>query len=366
MGDSLFGGGTGKVNSTTNNATSSNTNQSQSGTSNPSDFQLPYITEGLRRALGTYNNAPSFSPLAYQTMQPGQIGALNDLSNFAKDALPAARGLIGGGEGALYPSLNNAASAGSRVLGNASGDPTQANIDAAGRYANNPYTQGLITAAQTPIERQLKEVALPGLNASGAATGNLDSSRSAMAEAILRRSAGEDESNVASTILGNQYNNGLSLAENARTANQNALLQAMSGFGNLANTGANLIGAGNSMGLSNLGVEPVSTGQIGQQDANAANKTAYDNAMGASQFPWAQLGSFWDIAGHPLGQTSTSSGTGSSSGTNLGQTNGTQTQPGPGLLGGLLGLGTGIGSFFTPTGAFGLGPSLFSRIKSAF
>jgi hypothetical protein len=203
MGDSLFGGGTSKVNSVTNTNTNSNqsSNNSQFGTSNPSDFQLPYITEGLRRALGTFNNAPSYTPLAYQTMQPGQVSALNDLTSFAKDALPASRGLIGGGEGVLYPSLSNAVSAGSRVLGNASGDPTQSNIDAAGRYANNPYTQGLITAAQTPIERQLKEVALPGLNASGAATGNLDSSRSAMAEAILRRSAGEDESNVASTIL---------------------------------------------------------------------------------------------------------------------------------------------------------------------
>jgi hypothetical protein len=361
MGDSLFGGGTSKINSTTNNATSSNTNQS--GTSNPSDFQLPYITEGLRRALGTLNNAPSYTPLAYQTMQPGQVSALNDLTGFAKDALPAARGLIGGGEGALYPSLSHAVSAGSTVLGNASGDPTQANIDAAGRYANNPYTQGLITAAQTPIERQLKEVALPGLNASGAATGNLDGSRSAMAEAILRRSAGEDEANVASNILGSQYNNGLNLAESARTANQNALLQAMSGFGNLATTGANLIGAGNSMGINNLGV-PVSTGQIGQQDANSLNKVNYDNATNGAQWPWAQLGSFWDIAGHPLGQTSTSSG--SSSGTNLGQTNGTQTQPGPGLLGGLLGTAAGVGSFFTPTGALGLGPSLFSQIKNAF
>jgi protein-tyrosine-phosphatase len=81
----------------------------------------------------------------------------------------------------------------------------------------------MIKAAQTPIERQLKEVALPGLNVSGAATGNLDSSRSAMAEAILRRSAGEDESNIASNILGTQYNNGLNLAESARVANQNAL-----------------------------------------------------------------------------------------------------------------------------------------------
>jgi hypothetical protein len=360
MGQSLFGGGTSKINSVTNSNTSSNNNQT--GTSQPADFQMPYILQGLQAAAKNYGNSAGFQPLAYTGLSPGSKEALSRIAGFGNSSADYAPGIMGAGAGLLGNGAS-ASGAANAAFGGASGDPTAGVISAASRYADNPYTRGMITAAQTPIERQLKEVALPGLNASGAATGNLDSSRSAMAEAILRRSAGEDESNIASNILGSQYNNGLNLAEGARTSNLSALLGSASALGGLTRTGADLIGSGANLGQNGLS-QAFGASTADQTDANASNKVAYDNAMAASQYPWAQLGSFWDIAGHPLGQTSTS--TGSSTGTNVGTTNGTQTQPGPGVLGGLLGLGTGIGSFFTPTGAFGLGPSLFSQIKNAF
>jgi hypothetical protein len=364
MGSSLFGGGTSKVNSVTNSNQSFDNSQNQNSSSVPAGFQMPFITKGLDAAAQNYDNAPGFTPLAYTGLSQGSKDALGSVAGFANQGAGYAPGLFGAGAG-LLPAGADALQAGRSAYGSATTDPTQTNITSAGAYANNPYTQGIITAAQRPIERQLNEVAVPNLNISAAGTGNTDSSRAAMTEAILRRSAGEDESDVASKILGSQYDNGLSLAEGARSTNLQALLASMSGFNSLTGTGASLIGSGNGLGLDDL-LQAYQASLPEQQDANASNKVAYDNALGAAQYPWSQLGSYFDIAGHPLGQTTTGSSSSTGSGTNLATTNGTQTQPGPGVLGGLLGLGTGIGSFFAPTGAFGTGPSLFNRIKSSF
>lgn len=373
MGSSLFGGGTSKVNSTTNSNQNFSSGGTQSGTSTgsgssgPPAFQLPYLTEGLKSAAGLLQGGANYSPLAYTGLSPSTVGALGNLSGFANSMAPYGGQLAGSGAGGVNTGLNGAGTALGGVLQSGTTDPTQGNISAAGQYANNPYTQGLIKAAQTPIERQLTEVALPGLNTAASATGNTDSSRSAMTEAILRRSAGEDEANVASNILGSQYNNGLNLAESSRVANNNALLGAASAGTGLAGVSGNLVSSGNSLGLQDYGV-PVSTGQLQQQDANTGNQVAYNNFLTGQQFPYQQLANYWNIVGRPLGtdttqtqnQTQASNTSGNSTGLNL--TNGTQTQPGPGILGGTLGLASGIGSFFAPTGAFGTGPSTFKSL----
>jgi hypothetical protein len=380
MGSSLFGGGTSSVNSTTNSNqnTNYNTNQNQTqaqgqnqaqttaGTSDPTAWQMPYLAQGLNTASGLLNGAPSYSPLSYTPLISPQFAAnAGSLDQAAQANANRFGDMINTGAG-LLPAFNRASSAAGSVLSSATTDPTQANITAAGQYANNPYTAGMIRAAQTPIERQLNEVSIPNLNIGAAGTGNTDSSRSAMTEAILRRNAGIDESNVASNILGSQYDAGLNRAEGARTANMSGALSAGGLYSNIGNSGSNLITSGNNGQISDLNV-PIQVDQMYQQDQQNQNNINYQNANAGAQFPWQQLNNFWGIAGHPLGtnttgssvgtatgnatSSGTTSGTSQSTGTNL--TNGTQTQPGPGVLGGLLGTATGIGSLFAPAGGGG-------------
>jgi hypothetical protein len=382
MGSSLFGGGTSSVNSTTNSNqnTNYNTNQNQTqaqgqtqgqttaGTSDPTAWQMPYLAQGLNTASGLLNGAPSYSPLSYTPLVSPQFAAnAGQLDQAAQSNANRFGDMVNTGAG-LLPAFNRASGAAGSVLSSATTDPTQGNIAAAGSYANNPYMAGMIRAAQTPIERQLNEVSIPNLNIGAAGTGNTDSSRSAMTEAILRRNAGIDESNVAANLQGNAYNSGLNLAEQARMGNMGAALNAGGLFSNVGNSGSNLITSGNNGQISNLNV-PIQVDQMYQQDQQNQNNVNYQNANAGAQFPWQQLNNFWGIAGHPLGTNTTgsslgaatgnatstgnTSGTSQSTGTNL--TNGTQTQPGPGILGGLLGTATGIGSFFTP-GLGGISP----------
>lgn len=377
MGQSLFGGGTSQVNSTTNSNqnTASNTNQNQTqaqnqntaGTSDPTAWQMPYLAQGLNSASGLLNNAPSYSPLSYTSLISPQFAAnAGQLDQAAQSNANTFGGMVNTGAG-LLPAFNRASGAAGSVLSSATTDPTQANIAAAGQYANNPYMSGMIKAAQTPIERQLNEVSIPNLNIGAAGTGNTDSSRSAMMEAILRRSAGIDEGNIAANLQGNAYANGINTAEGARTANMGAALNAGGLYSNVGNSGSNLITSGNNGQISNLNV-PIQVDQMYQQDQQNQNNVNYQNANAGAQFPWQQLNNFWGIAGHPLGTnttgssvgtgtaTGTTNGTSNSTGTNI--TNGTQTMPGPGILGGLLGTATGIGSLFGSGGAFASGGAL--------
>jgi hypothetical protein len=362
MGSSLFGGGTTKTNSITNQSQTSDQSSNTNNTSRPADFQMPFIQGGLDVANNYIQHSSPFQPQAYTGLSPETLSALNNLTQFANGGKSYADGMMSTGSGVLNPAIQLALQGASRAQTGASTDGTASNIADAARYADNPYTAGMIKAAQTPIERQLKEVSIPGLNIAGSNSGNLDSSRSAMTEAILRRSAGEDESNIASNILGQQYATGLNLAESGRVANLNSLLAGVSAANGVAGTGSNLVTTGNSIGVNDLGA-PISAGQLVQQDANSRNQVDYNNALTAGEYPWMQLGHFWDIAGHPLGQTTTGSASGTSSGTVNGVTDTTKTDPGPGVLGGVLGLASGIGSMFMPTGPLGLGPSMFSSIS---
>jgi hypothetical protein len=389
MGSSLFGGGTSSVNSTTNSNqnTNYNTNQAQNqaqntaqnqaqntaGTSDPTAWQMPYLAQGLNTASGLLNGAPSYSPLSYTPLISPQFAANAGALDQAAQANANRFGdMVNTGAG-LLPAFNRASGAAGSVLSSATTDPTQGNIAAAGSYANNPYMAGMIRAAQAPIERQLNEVSIPNLNIGAGGTGNTDSSRSAMMEAILRRNAGIDESNVAANLQGNAYNSGLNLAEQARMGNMGAAINAGGLFSNVGNSGSNLVTAGNNGQISDLNV-PIQVDQMYQQDQQNQNNVNYQNANAGAQFPWQQLNNFWGIAGHPLGTNTTGSSTGSSTGSALGSatgntsgtsqstgtnlTNGTQTQPGPGVLGGLLGTATGIGSLFSGGGLLSSGGAL--------
>jgi hypothetical protein len=212
--------------------------------------------------------------------------------------------MMSSGQGMYQSAYPAAGGALSTALDRYSTDPTDSNITAAGKYADNPYTQGMIKSAQTPIERQLNEVSIPKLNVSANNSGNMDSSRAGVAEGLLRRDAGIDESNAAADILGKNWSSGLTTAENARTANNTGILNAAAGYGNLGNDATSLLSTGNKMGLANAEV-PITNAQTVQTDANALNKNSYTNDYNKALWPWLNLQDYWNIAGKPLGTNDT-------------------------------------------------------------
>lgn len=259
-------------------------------------------------------------------------------------------------------------------------DPTQGTIDAAGLYANNPALDGAIKAAQSTVDQTLNQQTLPGIGRSASLTGNLNSSRAGMAEAMALRDAATLKGNIEGTMRGDAYAKGLTLAEQQRQAGlQGATAAATAGatVGNQAGLGVgNLeqnqgqfdttarvqaatagLGTDNTRDLGNAQVRLGAAGQLGSATntginagAAAGNQAAgiygLSSAVGGAEQTDAQneinanrqmfdyqnggwvdqaLAPYWSIAGRPLGSESTT----------------TQTSQQPSnILGTALGLGT--------------------------
>ena len=172
----------------------------------------PYISagykggqEGLNYSLDkgaysgdTYANMNNMSDAGYNYMNNFGMGQQNNAQNFMNQ---------GANFGNNYNNLYN--QAGQDNLGNANA------------YAVN-NSQGLINSAMRDSSRQLNEQTLPGINIGAAGTGNTNSSRTGVAEAIARRSYDDRMADTTSNIQNNLSNQYLTQNQNQFTNQMNA------------------------------------------------------------------------------------------------------------------------------------------------
>jgi len=78
--------------------------------------------------------------------------------------------------------------------------------------ANNPYVQNMVQAAQQPILQQLTEQVLPQIRTAAAGTGNYGGTKQQLGEAQAVERTARAMGDVASTIMGNAYGQGLGTA----------------------------------------------------------------------------------------------------------------------------------------------------------
>lgn len=442
----LFGGGT--------------TTQTNKSTNAPWSVQQPYMQEGLSRSHDALTSKIEAGPYqgAYYADRPNFVGTAGQQAvNYAMGSgqgirdttaltsvnmmgaqqpfLNTATGLAMGGIGGADPTFRNAVAniaqngaqsgvsrplsdalqtagvAGANALAGASGtlgavqqramaDPTQQTIQNAGLYANNPAIDAAIKASQSTVDRTLNQETLPGIGRSASLTGNLNSSRAGMAEAMALRDAAEVKGNIEGTMRGQAYQNGLNLSNTqlaqgmnaatgaataaATTGNQASLgvggmqqnqgqfdttarLQAGQGgmqadttrdlggaqvqlgatnqLGSAVNTGIN---AGTAAGNQSAGLYGLASGvgaadQGEAQNVINANRGNYDYQNGG----WVDqaLAPYWNITGRPLGSETT--------------TQQSVQQP-SNVAGSLLGLGMlGLTPF---TGGYSFGATPFGSI----
>lgn len=144
-------------------------------------------------------------------------------------------------------------------------DPTQATIRNAGAYADNPYTQGVIDAALRDVNDGL-QLGIGRNNAAAVGSGNINSTRAGVTEALLTRAAADRAADVASGVRANAYDRGLALSANQQqqgftnqlAANQQGLAGASAGAA-LVNqgltTGLNAANAQTNVGMQQRGLE---------------------------------------------------------------------------------------------------------------
>lgn len=185
-------------------------------------------------AMGTYGGAGNPT---YAGLNPDQVAALNNQKNFGNTGFGYGSNLAAGaaGFGNNYNDLFNQASSGNAM-------------DTAMNYAAN-NSDALVNAAMRGANRNLNEVQLTGLNNRASGSGNMNSSRAGVAEAVLRRSNSELEAdtraNIEDTLMRRslgQSNTDFSNAMGANAGMAGAFGTGMStgfnGISNMLNSGS--------------------------------------------------------------------------------------------------------------------------------
>ncbi len=316
---------------------SSTTKKTETFDTGPSSFQSPYLKQAFDSAQGIYNKqagTPYYQGQTYAGMSQEAKDALAKLKSYAATTgLNTADQLNGlGSQMAGY-----GAKAGTTIdqyLAMAGQDPTQSNIDAANKYAANPYVDAMIDANSRDVTRNLTEDTLPSIDRAASGTGNINSSRAGVAAGIARRGAEDRIADISASIRGNAYNQGLSMAQQDRAQNLSALGSAANAYGNLANSGVNALGQ-------------ASNAAYGAFDAiNKANSTEQADRQGQLTADWQRwvnmdsrdsdlLSRYMGVVGaNQWGQSGTSTGT-------------TKTTEAQSILGMLAGLGSTAASIYT-------------------
>lgn len=280
------------------NTTSTKTSEA---TTQPWEIQAPYLSQafqGASDALGN-SNANKYTGQQVAQFTPDQLANFQRMIGY------------GGNSAGANTSTNvgiNTANAGAGALSGAlsglsSFTPqggTQSNIDAATAYANNPATDGMITAAMRDANRSVSEQALPQLARSSALSGNTMSSKNAITQGVIARGLADKTADVSSQIRGDQFNRGLSLAEQNSQSNNNLLLDALKASGTLGGAavgqGVGAIGSGITQqgGLFDI----ANAGGAGIQQ-NTQNQINNDKGMAeyASGTDWQNIQNFFKIIG---------------------------------------------------------------------
>jgi hypothetical protein len=264
--------------------TTSSTQQTTSQQSAPWTVQQPYLKQAFDQAQGNLSNANANQYTGQQIAQftPEQLANFQQMQGYGSNPAGANTSTNVGidtanaGSSALQDALNG-------LKTYTPGGGTQSNIDAATAYANNPATQGLIDAAMRDANRSVSEQALPQIARGAATSGNTMSSRRAISEGLVERGLAEKTADVSANIRGQQFNNGLALAEQGRQSDNSAILDALkssaSAGGNAVNSGVNSIGSGIQQqgGLFDIANAGAAGGQQNQQNQ-------IDNAKGMAEY----------------------------------------------------------------------------------
>ena len=172
----------------------------------------PYISAGYKggqAGLDYSLDKGAYSGDTYANMNNMQNTGYNYMNNFGMGQQNNAQNFMNQGAnfGNNYNNLYN--QAGQDNLGNANA------------YAVN-NSQGLINSAMRDSTRQLNEQTLPGINMAASGSGNVNSSRAGVADAIARRAYDDRMADTTSSIQNNLSNQYLTQNQNQFNNQMNA------------------------------------------------------------------------------------------------------------------------------------------------
>lgn len=192
----------------------------------------------------TYANMNDMSKAGYDYMNQFGMGQMNNAQNFMN-------------QGSQF--ANNYSDLYGRAGQDAIGDATN--------YAIN-NSSPLVQAAMRDSTRQLNEQTLPGINMAASGSGNVNSSRAGVADAVARRSYDDRMADVTSNIQDN-------LASRYLTQNQNQFANQMNANQALANTYNQGFGMGGN--IANMMTGAGNAFQTDAQNQINADKSQFED-----------------------------------------------------------------------------------------
>lgn len=291
---------------------STKTTSNESFDSGPSSWQKPYLDQSFGGAQDAYNASKGtgyYDGDTYAGMSPEAKKAMQQLSQYATGTgLGTANQMSAIGTN-LSGYSDKAGGMVDRYLAMAEEDPTQSNIDAAQKYAANPYMEGQIDAVGRDIRRNLTEEILPNIDRSASAGGNINSSRAGIASGIAQRGAADNLADVSSQMRGQAYDRGLTLAQTDRQSKMDAFRGASSDYASLGAQGIDAMARGTEVGYGAFDrINAANT--LDQQDRQGQLDADYAKWKGDDEREWDILGRYNSIVGDSQwGQSGTSNST---------------------------------------------------------
>lgn len=289
-----------------------NTSGATSSTTAPWAVQQPYLTQGFSDANTALNSAnanstiPSQFTASYSPQELAQFTAMAGAGN--NQSVPNSSAAAGG---ALSASGAAGAAQGIGALsGFTNSGGTQSNINNANAYVAGQNIPAQVQADMQGANQEANYVTNPGIDASAAGDGDINSSRAAIQHGLVATNLAQTAANTGAQLQANAYNTGLGLSEqnnesnNTNTLNAAAALTTGSGYDANAGTAANsgsVTQAGGLYGITGQGI-------TGQQAVAQAPLTNAQQAFTANTTdPYSALNNYMALINGNYG--STSSGT---------------------------------------------------------
>lgn len=320
-----------------------------SSTSTPWAPQIPFLEYGFDQSkIATQNalNNPVYNGQRVADLNPTQLAAISGGGNFANNNYGNAQGLMNTSMGVMNTGSGFAGNA-ANLYGNYAGNQIPGTLAAGNAFANNPYVNSLIDASSRDVTRNLYENQLPTLARAASGSGNTNSTRAGVENAVAMRGAGDRLADISGQIRSqffnqgvNQYNQGLTNELGINSQLAGAYGAGVSGMNSATGMGNNLFTLGSNAG--NL-----------QYANEQARNTAAMNAFNEGNTnPLQFLNSYMGNVGKNFGGT----------------TSGTNTAPttGGGWQGALQGaIGGGLGGLGV-AGNFGGGLKSLGGLQAGF
>lgn len=221
----------------------------------PWSASQPYIINGFEKAspalddalaMGAYSGPRVAGLNGYQTQGADQTAAWAN-----SNGLDTANTLYGAGKTMTGAGTQFGAN-GQTLFDQAGTNQTGNFLNTANAYANNPYVDGLVDANSRDITRNLNENQLPSLALGAAGSGNTNSTRTGVSEAIAQRGAADRLADVSNNIRSSFFSKGLDMAQNQYNTQQGQALQANGQLGTAFGMGTNALTQGQQANGNNF------------------------------------------------------------------------------------------------------------------